>query len=307
MVESIYETVKPFYYLAKFTGFASFTIVGKATDGKIKTTIWDILILLIFIFLPNYNVINFLALDRKSFQAFPVVGRHYIVYFYNIASSFFVLHSYTRREALWNILRHIHLFDEEIQSLGYSVNHKKHQRFVWCYIIATIMLILITLGLIMSRRTFVARTLVVYLSGIIAFIQFGSFQLCLILANSRLNDLNICLKNLFLYQKRGFKHLRNKELNDQVLKTVNLNHILNEAINSINHSFCFVSLVCFALYFVFLILIVFSIFRAIYSNRTIITPLLLTTYSYIFLFYFCYVIGILIAANGITGKVQCTN
>lgn len=298
MAESIYKSVKPFYYFAKLTGFACFTIKGKATDGKIKTTIFDILLLIAFMLIPNLNVIN----DIYNLNRFLRI-RHVMIYFYNVGSSLFVLQSFNQRLDLWNILRNIHEFDTGIQALGYSVNHKKHQRFVWIYILCTILLIIITLCLIMSRRTFEARTLLVYLSAIIIFIQFGSFQLSLVIANSKLNDFNMYLENIFLFRKKGFKHLRNKELGTHVIKTVKLYQILDDIISSINQSFSLVCLICFSLYFMFVILIVFSIFRVIYSDQNVLTPILLTTYSYIFLFYFLYVIGILIAANGITGKV----
>lgn len=256
MVESIYEAVKPFYYLAKFTGFACFTIKGKVTDGKIKSTVFDIFILLAFMIIPNLSIVNSLYIIKLSGGV--LIGWHFIIYFCNFASSLVVLHSFNKKSDLWNILKNIYSFDTEIQSLGYSINHKKHHRFIWVYIICTILFIFITLCLIMSRRTFTASTLIVFLSAIIIFIQFGSFQLCLLLANSRLNDFNIYLENVFLFNKKGFKHLRNKELSSHVIKTVNLYQILNDTINSINQCFCLVSLVCFSLYFMFLILIVFS-------------------------------------------------
>lgn len=301
MTESIYEAVKPFYYFAKFTGFACFTIKGKVTDGKIKSTIFDILLLFAFILIPNLNVIN----DIYSLKQFR--GGHVMLYLYSFGSSLFVLHSFNQRSNLWNILRNIHAFDTGIQDLGYSVNHRKRHRFVWIYILCTILLIILTLFLIMYRRTFDPRTMLVYLSAIIIFIQFGSFQLCLIIANSKLNEFNNFLENVFLFKKKGFRHLRNKELGNHVIKTVNLYQILNDAISSINQCFGLVCLVCFSLYFMFVIVIVFSIFRVIYSDVKVLTPLLLTMYSYLFLFYFSYVIGILIAANGITGRVYSIN
>lgn len=296
MAENIYDAIKPFYYLLKIFGFACFTIKGKITDGKIKSTIFDILTLLAYCSFLNWTVI-------RSIYGFGNIRSHFIIYVCVSASSVMIMNSFIQRHSFWNILRHLHSFDESIKNLGYVINHKKHHKLIWIYITVNILLIITSLYFLLRDRPFEAHIVTVYMSAIIIFIQFGSFNLWLIIVKSRQNQLNSFLKNVFLLQNKGIKHQRCKELSNIFIRSSNLHQILNETIDSINTCFALVCLTCFFIYFVFLILIVFSIYHAIYSKHGTVTPLMLATYCYFFLFFFGYVMGILSASSVINGEV----
>lgn len=112
------------YLILRFFGLAPFSIVGDITDGKINTSILDIVHLLFIlgvqIYVMRINVYNDLSLSRTS--SFLIdKGAHGIEIFngFNVFLGTFLYSAYRKR--IWRILRTYHDVDKEVQLAGLKI------------------------------------------------------------------------------------------------------------------------------------------------------------------------------------------
>lgn len=264
---NIYETARPFYYITKITGFACFSIDGDIKNGRIKTKLIDLLLLLFhFVCHSTTCILNIIKeFDRtKSQSGFVDFGNKLQFTFSTINISFYMLVSYIQRHNIWSILHHLHIFDENIKALGYSVNHNKHKLFFWPYVVSLVVYAIIGISLLIFSSNY-AMISIAY-SVIYSFLQLGIIQLSILSVYTRQNDFIKCFRKYFLSNKNSIRYVKSKNMS-LVMIFSKLHGNLNLAIASINKSFSLTLFVGLAIYFTHT---VYSIYRDIqaYKNST---------------------------------------
>lgn len=304
---TIYETVRPFYYITRITGFACFTIDGDIKNGRIKTKLIDISLFLIFLVVHSangiLNVIKAFAIRPTSQSEMTSFGNKLQFLVSTINVSFYILTSFIQRHKIWSILHHLHMFDENLKDLGYSVNHKKHKLFFWLYIIASAMHTVIGLSFIISSGNFAMITLA-YLPVVYSLLQLGIIKLSYLSVYTRQHDFIKCFRKYFISNKNSIRYVKSKNMS-QVMIFSKLHDNLNCAVASINKSFSLISFVCFALYFSHTVYSIYGVIQVFQVSATISFENILIQLrnKFLLIFFSIYVFIIFAASNDITRRV----
>lgn len=119
---NIWNIVKPFYWIMKFFGLASFTIVGDVRDGKIKTRLRDVLHMLVVltsqVYIVYINVIYDMSLSRTN-SILIDIGAHFVEIFNGFNVLLGTLIYAVFRKKIWGIFRTCHEFDGEVNQTFY--------------------------------------------------------------------------------------------------------------------------------------------------------------------------------------------
>lgn len=114
---TIWDTVFPYYCILKTLGLTPFKIVGDIKDGKIKTTIFDVIQTIIVFIIQCYflyaNVIKDFSLSRTN-SFFIDNGAHEVEIFNALNVIIGTVFYTSYRKKIWSIFRNCHEFDKEV-------------------------------------------------------------------------------------------------------------------------------------------------------------------------------------------------
>lgn len=114
---TVWNLVKPFYWILKFFGLGVFTIDGDIEDGKIKTSIWDIfqmiLVLSVQFYILHINIKFDMSLSRTS-SILIDRGAHFIEIFNSLNVLLSICLYALFRKRIWRIFRKCYEFDVEV-------------------------------------------------------------------------------------------------------------------------------------------------------------------------------------------------
>lgn len=301
---NIYTTVKPLYYVCKFSGFACFSIKGNIKDGKIHSKFYDILLFLIFFGFCTNNIIMSLEIDSYYGSSVILDIGNYTSLLVSLTSALvFVVNSFLQRHNIWSILKPLDQFDEHIMLLGISIDHKKHKKCLIIFILMTgmckaihISFLLYELGTPSLKHIFF-----IYLPNFSFFIQIGSIQLILVFIYIRQNHLIRCIEHIFQMESGKVRYVRNSGINQSINSISYLYGKINEASDAFNKSFSFSSVICFTLYFAYAVFSLFTLSRSLGYKEITLYSIMKT--SFLTVFYTSYVFGAIHFASKIGGRV----
>lgn len=301
---NIYTTVKPLYYVCKFSGFACFSIKGNIKDGKIHSKFYDILLFLLFSGFCTNNIIMSLEIDSYYGSSVILDIGNYTSLFFSLTSALvFVVTSFLQRHYIWSILKPLYLFDEHIELLGISIDHKKHKKFLIIFILTTGMCKAIHISFLLYEEghSSIKHILFIYLPNFSYFVQIGSIQLILISIYIRQNHLIRCIENIFQLENGKVRYVRKNGINKSINSISYLYGKINEAADAFNKSLSFSSVICFTLYFAYAVFSVFSVSRSVGYKETTLYSIMKT--SFLTVFYTSYVVAAINFASKIGERV----
>lgn len=301
---NIYTTVKPLYYVCKFTGFACFSIKGNIKDGKIHSKLYDILLFLLFSGFCTNNIIMSLEIDSYYGSSVILDIGNFTSLFISLTSALiFVVISFLQRHHIWNILKPLDQFDDHIELLGISIDHKKHRKCLVIFIITTGLCKAIHISFLLYEvgHPSAKHILFVYLPNFSYFIQIGSIQLILISIYIRQNHLIRCIENIFQLEIGKVRYVRNNEISQTINSVSYLFGKINEAADDFNNSFCFTSVICFTLYFAYAVFSVFTVSRSVGYKEVTLYSIVKT--GFLSVFYTSYVVAAIHFASKIGERV----
>lgn len=132
---SVWQTVKPFYWILKVCGIASYSIDGDIKDGKIKMRLFDVIqLILVFAVQFYFLVINIKVDLSLSKTGKPLIdnGAHLVEIFNGIIIvlvTFF--YSYHRRK-IWKMFSTFYVFDQEVNHIGILKEYFCYVNFRCC-------------------------------------------------------------------------------------------------------------------------------------------------------------------------------
>lgn len=251
MSQTIYDTVRPFYYMAKINGFACFSIDGDITQGRIKTKFIDILVFVMYFVLHGANCIIYLIqlLINSKLSQIELLRIKVLFFIQLLTAVFYILATFIQRYKLWAILQHLHIFDENIKDMGYSVDHRKHRLFFWFYVIQLFVCMAYALYLLMVDSSYYDLIFFTYIPNMILFIQIAIIKLSILSVYVRQHDFIKCFTRYLIVRNKNSIFYVKPNNKSHVVMFSKLHEKLNLAVNSINCSFSFILLVCLVVSF----------------------------------------------------------
>lgn len=120
-IYSMWDIVRPFYYVLKMFGLAIYSVEGDLKTGRIRTRFWHVLQLMVILSIQIYVLYIKITVDMSLSKTGSVLidAGSRLVEVFNVFNVVFGTLSYTYyRKVIWRIFRKCHEFDCE-------VNHQK--------------------------------------------------------------------------------------------------------------------------------------------------------------------------------------
>lgn len=301
---SIYKTAKPLYFVCKFSGVACFSIKGNMKDGKIQSKYYDILLLILFCSFYINNII--MALEVDSYYGSSVIldiGNYTSLLVSLISALLFIVTSFLQRHNIWSILKSLDQFDEHIELLGVSIDHEKHKKNLIIFIVMTgfwktmhVCFMISEFGQLSLKHIFF-----IYIPNFSFFIQIGTMQLILMAIKVRQNHLIRCIENVFQLDSERVRYVRKNGINQTINSISYLYDKINEVVEAFNKSYCFISVVCFTLYFAYAVFSTFTVSRSFGYKEVTMYSIMKT--GFLTVFYTSYVMAVIHVASKVGTKV----
>lgn len=267
---NIFEIILFYYYTLKCIGYSCFTIKGNLTDGKIQTTLGDIGIFIIFL------IFNFVSLYQSYYSNFFVTesaildfGNRLLLCSTLVIVTFAGCLVFIFRHKVWRITKLLYEIDNQLENLGYNVDHDKYALHMKYYTGSSIILWMICASINLHLTGFQwMRLLYLILSSGNYIIVMQVFILYLSGISERIKHMNICFKKHFLpSNKWKIKQVMNWDNKYFISRFGTLHNTINELTDLINFCYSFQIMLCFALFFVYTILTTFAAFRLLTSDN----------------------------------------
>lgn len=136
---NIYESLSPFYYTAKCFGLASYSL--NFQNGKMKTSLIHYVMMLCFITLFVFFLVNIFLTDHSSYSPHTknvLIYGYKFVYLFQYSNIILIItFNFLKRGNTERFLKLLEIFDDHSEKMAWKFKIK-HRRNYWCIIFCMI-------------------------------------------------------------------------------------------------------------------------------------------------------------------------